>query len=338
MFSKSKQLLKKWDFPNYYRGLLMGILITGGGGFTGSRVADYFLQKNEQVIIFDIAFSGYLKKLSSDRLVLLKGDVSNWHEVFNVVKEHNIETIFHLAAMLTVSSEANPWASINVNALGTYHVLEAARLFKVKKVLFTSSIGAYGVTQETIVTNNTVQRPNNIYGISKVFSELLGMYYYKKFGIDFRGVRFPSLLGPGVTTPGVGQYNPLVIEAAIKGEPFEIWAPEDTIIPMMYIKDAVRCLVMLYEASDKKINTRMYNVGQITPAPTANELVAVIKQFYPEANITFKPDSTVMEILKSIPRVITSDEAEAEWGWSISYSIMDTVRDFIDEFKRLSDL
>jgi threonine 3-dehydrogenase len=313
----------------------MGIFITGGGGFTGSRLADIFLQKNEKVIIFDLAFSDYLKNLTSDRLVLAKGDISNWHEVFNAVREHDVETIFHLAAMLTVPSEANPWASININALGTYHVLEAARLFNVRKVLFTSSIGAYGVTQDTIVTNTTVQRPNNIYGISKVFSELLGMYYHRKFNIDFRGVRFPSLLGPGVTTPGVGQYNPLVIEAAIKGETFEIWAPEDTIIPMMYIKDALRCLVMLYEAPEARINTRMYNVGQISPPPTAKELVAVIKQFYPEARITFKPDPAVMEILKTIPKVITADEAENEWGWRISYTLNDTIKDFIDEFKRL---
>jgi nucleoside-diphosphate-sugar epimerase len=107
---------------------------------------------------------------------------------------------------------------------------------------------------------------------------------------------------------------------------------------MMYIKDALRCLVMLYEAPEERINTRMYNVGQISPPPTAKELVAVIKHFYPEAHITFKPDPAVMEILKSIPRVITSDEAEAEWGWRISYSLTDTVRDFIDEFKGLSGL
>ncbi|MBA4391967.1 MAG: hypothetical protein C0407_00275 [Desulfobacca sp.] len=314
----------------------MGILITGGGGFIGSRLADCFLQKKEKIIIFDIAFSEYLKKLTSDRLVLLKGDVSNWHEVFNAVKDYNIETIFHLAAMLTVPSEANPWASINVNALGTYHVLEAARIFQVKRVLFTSSIGAYGVTDDTVVTNQTVQRPTNIYGISKVFSELLGLYYHRKFGVDFRGLRFPSLLGPGVKTPGIAQYNPLVIEAAIKGDPFEIWASEDTIIPMMYIKDVVRCLVMLYEAPEEKIKTRMYNVGQITPPPTAADLVGVVKRFYPEARITFKPDPSVMEIIKTIPRVIKGDEAEAEWGWTLSYSLTDTVKDFIDEFKKTS--
>ncbi len=315
----------------------MGVLITGGGGFTGSRLAEKFIQRNEKVIIFDMAFSDKQIKSTSDKITLVRGDISNWHEVFNVIKDYNIKTIFHLAAMLTVPSEANPWRSIDVNALGTYHVLEAARIFQVEKVLFTSSIGTYGVTQDTVVTNQTAQRPTNIYGISKVFGELLGLYYHKKFGIDFRGVRFPSLLGPGVKTPGVGQYNPLVIEAAIKGEPFEIWAPEDTVIPMMYIKDAVRCLVMLYEAPADRINTRIYNLGQITPPPTAADLVAVVKQFYPEASIAFKPDPAVMEILETIPRLITGDEAEAEWGWNITYSIVDSVRDFIDEFRKLPD-
>jgi len=315
----------------------MGILITGGGGFTGSRLAEIFLEKDKKVIIFDLTFSEYLKNLASNKLLLIEGDVSNWHEVFNVVKEHEVQTIFHLAAILTVPTEANPWKSINVNALGTYHILEASRIFQVKKVLFTSSIGAYGVTSEMIVTNQTVQRPVNIYGISKVFSELLGLYYHRKFGIDFRGVRFPSLLGPGVTTPGVGQYNPLAIEAAIKGESFVIWVPEDTVMPMMYVKDAIKCLVMLCEAPAERIHTRVYNVGQITPPPTAKDLMEVIKQFYPEAKIIFNPDPAVMEILKTIPRVITADEAECEWGWHISYTLTDTVRDFIDEYKRMID-
>lgn len=314
----------------------MGILITGGGGFSGSRLADYYLQKNETVILFDIAFSDYLNQRDSDRLIRIQGDVSNWHEVFNVVKDYSIGTIFHLAAMLTMPSEANPWRSINVNGLGTYHVLEAARLFSIRQVLFTSSVGAYGVSKDTVVTHQTVQRPTNIYGISKVFSELLGLYYHRKFGVDFRGLRLPSLLGPGVKTPGVAQYNPLVIEAAIKGEPFEIWAPEDTIIPMMYFKDAVRSLVMLAEAPEEKIKSRMYNVGQITPPPTAFELVEVVKRFFPEARITFKPDPAVMEILKTIPQVITGEEAEAEWGWSLSYSLEETVRDYIEEFNSLS--
>ena len=200
----------------------MRVLITGGGGFTGSRLASAFAGRGDKVVIFDVSFEDLSKEINNEEVVMVKGDIGNWPEVLNVVRDYNIDTIFHLAAILTVPSEANPWASININALGTFHVLEAARLFRVKKVLFTSSIGAYGVTQDTVVDEETVQRPTNIYGVSKVFGELLGLYYHRKFGIDFRGLRLPGLLGPGVKTPGVAQYQPLVIEAAIKGEPFEV--------------------------------------------------------------------------------------------------------------------
>jgi nucleoside-diphosphate-sugar epimerase len=312
----------------------MAILITGGGGFTGSRLAEAFLERGNKVVIFDLSFDETLKRSHGEDLILVRGDVSNWHEVLNVVSGHDVETIFHLAAILTVPSEANPWASINVNAMGIFYVLEAARLFHVKKVIFTSSIAAYGVTQDTVVTNATVQRPTSIYGISKVFGELLGLYYHGKFGLDFRGIRFPSLLGPGVKTPGVAQYNPLVIEAAVKGEPFEIWTPEETVIPMMYIKDAVRGLIMLCDAPEAKIITRMYGGGQMNPPPTAKDLVNAVRKHYPEARITFKPDPAIMDILKTIPRIVTSEEAEAEWGWKLSFSLDETVKDFIDEFKK----
>ena len=162
----------------------------------------------------------------------------------------------------------------------------------------------------------------------------MGVYYHKKFGIDFRGVRIPSVLGVGVKTPGVAQYNPMVIEAAIKGIPFEIWATEDTIIPMMYIKDIVRSLVELHDAPAEKIITRVYNLGQIIPAPTAKDLVDTVKKYYPEAKITFKPDPSIMKILKTIPQIVKAEEAEAEWGWSVSYSIDDTVKDMINEYAK----
>ena len=310
----------------------MSILITGGGGFIGSRLIPTFVDRDEVIIAFDIDFDDSLIETYPDNVVFVKGNISNYAEVLNIINSYKIDTVFHLAAMLTMPSEANPWASLNVNALGTYYVLESARLFNVKKVIFTSSIGAYGVTEDTIVTHETVQRPTNIYGVSKVFGELLGMYYHKKFGIDFRAVRIPSILGLGVKTPGVAQYNPMVIEAAIRNEPFTIWAPKETVIPMMYIKDIVKSLIMLHDAPEENIVTRVYNIGQITPPPTAADLVETIKRYYQHAEITFEPDPAIMNILKTIPRIVRSDEAEAEWGWRPSYSLEDTVKDIINEY------
>lgn len=316
----------------------MAVLITGGAGFTGSELARAFVTRGEKVVIFDLPGKESLKTHKTENIVHVKGDVSNWPEVLNAVKEHQVHTIFHLAALLTVPSEANPWASVKVNALGMFHVLEAARLFGVKKVLFTSSIGSYGVTSDTVVTEETIQRPTNIYGVTKVFGELLGLYYFNKFGIDFRGLRFPQVVGPGVISEGIGQYNPKLIEAAVLGEPFQAWVPEDTVMPMLYIKDAVRSLLMLYDAPGESIQTRIYGVGQITPPPTARELADEVKKHYPDARITFRPEPEAMVILKNIPRQIRGDRAATEWGWKPSYSLQSMVTDFIDELVKMRSL
>jgi len=311
----------------------VAVLITGGAGLTGAGLARALLDRDEKVISFDVSTNEDLAKENGKNVLQIRGDVSNWPEVLNVVKEHKVQTIFHLAAILTVPSEANPWACVKINALGTFHVLEAARLFGVRKVLFASSIGSYGVTADTVVTEETIQRPTNIYGVTKVFGELLGLYYFKRFGIDFRGVRFPQVVGPGVISEGIGQYNPKLIEAAVQGEPFEAWVPEDTIMPMIYIKDAVKSLVMLYDAPEERIQTRIYGVGQITPAPTARELADEVRKRYPDAKITFRPHPDAMVILKNIPRYIKGDRAEEEWGWKPSYSLQEMVNDFIEELK-----
>jgi threonine 3-dehydrogenase len=312
----------------------MAILITGGAGFIGIDLVKELLGRGEEIVIFDKAIPPGLFA-GEKRVSKIIGDITNWPEVLNVVRQNKVDTIFHLAAILSAVAEGNPWAAININALGTYHVLEAARLFQAPKVIFTSSMGAYGVTQDVIVTEDTVQRPSIIYGVTKVFSELLGLYYHRKFGLDFRGVRFPQLIGPGVKTMGFGQYNPWLIEAAIKGEPFEVWVPEDTVIPLMYIKDVTRSLVMLYDAPEKNLKTRVYNLGQIMPPPTAKDLVEMVKRYYPEARIHYQPDPNAVKVIKTIPRIIQGDQAEKEWGWQIRFSLEATVTDFINEFKKL---
>jgi nucleoside-diphosphate-sugar epimerase len=250
-----------------------------------------------------------------------------------VVKEWKVEHVFHLAAMLSAQCEANPWAAVQVNALGTYHLLEASRLFGVKKVIFTSSMGTYGYIPGGLVSDDTLQRPPIMYGVTKVFGELLGLYYHQKFGIDFRGVRFSQLVGPGIKSEGYGQYNPRMIESALRGSPFEAWVTKETSIPMMYIKDAIRCLLELFEADAAKIKTRIYNVGQILPSPTAGDLLEEIKNHIKEVRITFKPDPKAMEVLRHIPQQLDDQNARAEWGWSMRYGLKEMVEDFIKEYR-----
>jgi nucleoside-diphosphate-sugar epimerase len=308
----------------------MTVLITGGSGFIGLELSEALLEKGHEVILFDMIPPQ--KEKGGKKVVFVRGNITDWAEVCNVIRDWKVEHIFHLAAMLSAQCEANPWAAFQVNALGTYHILEASRLFGVKKVIFTSSMGAYGDVSQGIVYEETIQKPKTMYGVTKVFSELLGLYYHRRFGIDFRGVRFPQLIGPGIKSEGYGQYNPKMIESAIRGIPFEAWVTKETSIPLMYIKDAIRSLEELFEADENKIKTRIYNVGQITPSPTAGDLLEEIKRHFPSAQITFKPDPKAMDILRSIPQKLDDQNARAEWDWSIHYGLKEMVEDFIKEF------
>jgi nucleoside-diphosphate-sugar epimerase len=305
------------------------VLITGGSGFIGIELAQSLMAKGDRIVIFDLKPP---RRLMADKsLTFVQGDMTNFPQVLNAVREHRPHGIVHLAALLSEPSEQNPWASISVNGLGTYHILEAARLFDVRKLLISSSMAVYiNPRLETdTVTESTPQRPPLIYGITKVFSELLALYYHRKFGLDTRGIRLPVLVGPNVESPGFGQFNSLLIQSAILGKPYQVNVPEDTVIPLLYVKDAVRSLAMLYHAEGERLITRIYNIGQIVPAPSTADIIRTVKQFYPDARFSFTADSAATEVAQSTPKEIRCDEAQKEWGWFVKYSLEDTVKDFI---------
>lgn len=310
----------------------MAILITGGSGFIGASLAREFSQRGESVCLLDLR-PPPAEVTALPGISYVRVDVGNLSEVLNAFSQGTVSAVFHLAALLSAPSEENPWGSLRVNALGTYHVLEAARLCGLPRVLFTSSMGTYGVSSDTLVDDDTAQRPTLIYGVGKVFGELLGMYYYQKFSLDFRCIRFPQLVGPGVLSGGFGQYNPKLIEAAVKGEAFDAWVPPQTVIPLLYIKDAVRSLLLLHDAPGEALKTRVYNVGQITPPPTARDLVDEVHKHFPQARLGFVPDAKAVEVLKSIPQRISGENARREWGWEPAYGLPEMVRDFIEELQ-----
>jgi threonine 3-dehydrogenase len=306
------------------------ILVTGGAGFVGRELVKELQSGGAEVVVFDV------KPLDASSfgpgpISFVRGDITNFSQVLNAVRNEKVDGIIHLAGLLSEPSERNPWASISINGLGGYHVFEAARLFDVRKVLFTSSVAVYinAVHKVEVVTEDTPQRSPLIYGVTKTFQELLALYYHRKFGLDTRGIRLPILLGPKVDSPGFGQFNSLMIESAILGKPFVINVPEESVNPVLYVKDAVRSLVMLYRASAEKLITRIYNIGQIMPAPTTKDIVDMVRRFYPQADLSFKPEPVATEISRNSPGEIRCDEAQREWGWYVSYSLEDMMKDFI---------
>ena len=313
----------------------MSILITGGTGFIGVGLAQKLVERGKEVILFDIAPQTERVAELKDRVKIVRGDLKVWPEVMNVVKENNVEDIFHLGAMLSIPSEGNPWGSFQTNVAGMMYVLEAARLFGVKRVVFPSSTASYGLGTGEVITDETLQRPITMYGISKVYGELLGRFYRRKFNLDFRCLRYCGVIGPGVKTPGVAQYNAWMIENAILGKPFECFVTEDTTVPVIYFKDAIHATLMLYDAPKEQIKTVSYNISEVSPAPTAKELELTIKKFIPEAKITYKPDPLVMEYYRNRSmKVIDDRRAREEWGWKPMYSSLEEiVTDFIQEVR-----
>ncbi len=304
-------------------------LITGGLGFIGTNLARALLKRGEEVVLFDVATKSPLIEDLKNSVTIVQGDLASWAEVMEVVKRYKIDGIFHTGALLSASAEERPITAYRVNAGGTFHILESAKLFDVERVIYLSTIATYGLGIPDTVNEETLQMPISMYGVTKVFSERLGEYYHRKFGVDFRGVRFPSVIGPGRGPGGASAYSTLIIQNPALGRPYRCFVDEEARIPLLYIKDAVDSLIALYDADDKKLKRRGYNIGGFSP--TARELADEVKRHLPQAIIEFQPIPEMAEVVHSWPKYMDESKAREEWGWQTKYFLKETVKDFIEE-------
>jgi threonine 3-dehydrogenase len=314
----------------------VSVLITGGTGFIGAEVARQLLSARGDMDIYVMHRSENFQRLLdiADQLSFVQADLSNSEQIVEIVKATRPEVIYHLGAVLTGPGEANPQAAVETNVVGTYTLLEAARTYGVRQLLFASSIGVYGADiREDVITDVTLQRPFTIYGISKVFGEQLGAFYKRKYGLDFRGQRYPSIVGPGVKTPSVVQYTSWVIEECAKGNPFIITVTPETAVPIMYYKDAARGIIQLGEATVDEIKTVNYLVDGAKPTPTAGQLADIVRQNVSGAQISFEPDLAFQPMLDKLLRPIDDGRARAEWTWEPTYDLDAIVEDFLAELR-----
>ena len=165
--------------------------------------------------------------------------------------------------------------------------------------------------------------------MTKVFGEHMGLFYRRKHGLDFRGIRYPSIIGPGVRTPGAVQYTSWVIESCAQGRPYTIWVEPETRVPVMYIKDAALATVQLAQAPRQAITTVNYLVNGVTPTPSAGELAEVVRSRVSGARIEFQPDMEIQRLIQESLRPLDDHNARQEWGWKPRYGLESLVEDFL---------
>jgi threonine 3-dehydrogenase len=313
----------------------MTAFVTGGAGFIGAALVRALLDRGERrPVVFDIDPSPGRLDGVKDRVEFAQGDLGDVDQVLDVVRSTRPDTIYHLGGMLSAPSDADPAAALRTNALGTFHVLEAARQFDTPRVLFSSSIATYSMDiRDAVVGDQTIQRPELFYGATKLFCEHMGLFYRRKYGIDFRGLRYPSIVGPGVRTASVSQYTSGMIEASAKGNPYTVFVSPETRNPIMYYKEAARAMLELRDAPAEDIRTVNYILAGVSPAPSAGEIADAVRDRVPGARIRFEPDREIQAILdrrRSLYR-IDDGSAQREWGWSSEYNLAQVVDEVLKE-------
>jgi nucleoside-diphosphate-sugar epimerase len=303
-------------------------LITGGLGLIGTCLARRLLQDGEEVVLFDMQATSKLVEDIRSKVKIVQGDLANWAQVADAVSSSGADAIYHLGALLTPACETSPQAAYAVNLNGTFHILEAARLFNIGSVIFTSSIATYGATAPSVVNEDTVQRPTTMYGLTKIAAERLGDFYHRRFGLNFRCVRYPLVVGPGHTV-GISRYARQMIQEPALGRPYQAYVDESVRLPLIYLKDAAWALVCLKRANDAGLKRRVYNLGGYYI--TAGEQADAVRKHLPQAKIEFCPDQAAIKVLSDMFRNMDDTRARQEWGFSLQYSVDEYVADFISE-------
>lgn len=310
------------------------ILIIGATGQIGSELSMELRSRygNDNVVVGYIHGSepkGILKESGPCEVV----DVTDGEMIASVVEKYHIDTIYNLAALLSVVAESKPKLAWKIGIDGLWNVLEVARE-KGCAVFTPSSIGSFGPTTPHVGTpQDTIQRPRTMYGVSKVTTELLSDYYFLKYGVDTRAVRFPGLIS-NVTLPGGGttDYAVDIYYSAVKGEKFICPLKPGTFMDMMYMPDALNAAISLMEADPSRlIHRNAFNIASMSFAPE-NIYEAILKEI-PSFEMEYAPDPLKQSIADSWPDSMDDSCARAEWDWKPEYDLESMTRDMISKLK-----
>ena len=308
------------------------ILVTGATGQIGSELVPALRSRhgNENVVV------GVHRRPPTGELMdgpTENVDVTVRSSIDGVVENYDIDTIYHMAAILSAAGENDPWLAWDVNMNGTYNVLEAAREREMSRVFVPSSIAAFGPeTPRDNTPQETVLKPRTMYGLTKVAGELLCNYYFERFGLDVRGVRYPGIISYK-TPPGGGttDYAVEIFYEALKHKKYKCFLREDSTLPMMYMPDCIKATLDLMDADLSGLRHHAdFNLAAISFSPS--ELASEIKKHMPEFTIAYEPDSR-QAIADSWPKTIDDSAAREEWGWKPGYDLVSMTEDMLKNLR-----
>lgn len=313
---------------------MKNVLVIGSTGQIGSELTMLLRHTfpNGKIV------AGYIRGCEPQGKLLTSGpsevvDVCNAKEIADVVDKYDIDTIYNLAALLSATAERLPLKAWDIQMNGLINVLEVAR--EKKCAVFTpSSIGSFGPsTPHKDTPQDTIQRPTSMYGVTKVATELLSDYYFHKYGVDTRSVRFPGLISY-TTLPGGGttDYAVEIYYAAVKGEEFVCPIAPGTLMDMMYMPDALRAAIDIMQANPKYLKHRnSFNIAAMSFDP--EEIAASIRKYIPGFRMRYEVDPVRQHIADSWPDNMDDTCARKEWGWAPSYDLDAMTQDMIKNLK-----
>jgi len=305
------------------------ILVIGAAGQLGSELTKSLSDAfgGDAVIATDLQESAR-SKFDYCRFEVL--DVMNKEGLRDLVKHENVSQIYHLAAVLSATGEKNPIFAWHLNMESLIHVLELAKEFKMDKVYWPSSIAVFGPNTPKINTPQyCVKEPNTVYGISKQAGERWCEYYFQKFNVDVRSLRYPGLIGyKSLPGGGTTDYAVDIYHKAIAGTKFNCFLKEDTSLPMMYMPDAIKATLDLMNAPREAVKIRSsYNLAAMSFTP--EEIYQSILPFFPDFKITYNPDFR-QAIADSWPDSIDDSCAKKDWNWKPDYGLTEMTKDILE--------
>ena len=311
------------------------VLVTGAAGQIGSELVPELRQRygNDNVVA-----AGHHTSLPAD--IRQAGpcttlDVSDRAQIDRAIKAYGIDTIYHLSSILSALAEQRRQVAYRVNIQGLYNILEAAVDSGLERLIIPSSIAAFGPdTPGDRTPNETVQKPNTLYGISKVFGELMGNYYARRLGCDVRGVRLPGIISwKTEPTAGTTDYAVAIFYGAIRQRHYTCYLKPDTFLPMMYVPDAIQALIQVAEADGGQLHHHAdFNVNAMSFTPA--DLASAIQSRLPEFRIDYRIDPLRQAIADSWPNSLDDSAARAEWGWQPTFDMDAMVDDMLENLTR----